>query len=165
MTDLEGNTSQPRAAKSSLKPGPRQDQRTRTSSTSVTTSSFPVDRPHSGRQGHPRPTIWESTAERGFQLVYGSTANLFIDRHKRVYRLRPGGVRAGRHSRARRPSCSCPGTSASRASSARCFRNREERQDPGALPDLRLPRQPAHASTTSSKKHKACTCATAPSRR
>ena len=25
---------------------------------------------------------WEATAERGFQLVYGSTANLFVDRHK-----------------------------------------------------------------------------------
>ena len=25
---------------------------------------------------------WESVAERGFQLVYGSTANLFVDRHK-----------------------------------------------------------------------------------
>ena len=24
---------------------------------------------------------WETTAERGFQLVYGSTANLFLDRH------------------------------------------------------------------------------------
>jgi len=24
---------------------------------------------------------WESTAERGFQLVYGATANLFLDRH------------------------------------------------------------------------------------
>ena len=24
---------------------------------------------------------WERVAERGFQLVYGSTANLFIDRH------------------------------------------------------------------------------------
>ena len=24
---------------------------------------------------------WESVAEKGFQLVYGSTANLFIDRH------------------------------------------------------------------------------------
>ena len=24
---------------------------------------------------------WERTAEKGFQLVYGSTANLFIDRH------------------------------------------------------------------------------------
>src|SRR5687767_11582132 len=24
---------------------------------------------------------WERIAERGFQLVYGSTANLFIDRH------------------------------------------------------------------------------------
>ncbi len=29
---------------------------------------------HSGRH-------WERTAEKGFQLVYGSTANLFIDRH------------------------------------------------------------------------------------
>ena len=26
---------------------------------------------------------WESIAERGFQLVYGATANLFVDRHKR----------------------------------------------------------------------------------
>jgi glutamine synthetase len=25
---------------------------------------------------------WESVAERGFQLVYGSTANLFVDRHR-----------------------------------------------------------------------------------
>src|SRR5213593_5129102 len=25
---------------------------------------------------------WEATAERGFQLVYGSTANLFVDRHR-----------------------------------------------------------------------------------
>ena len=25
---------------------------------------------------------WERTAEKGFQLVYGSTANLFVDRHK-----------------------------------------------------------------------------------
>src|SRR3546814_9541469 len=25
---------------------------------------------------------WESIAERGFQLVYGSTANLYIDRHR-----------------------------------------------------------------------------------
>src|SRR2546430_11406676 len=25
---------------------------------------------------------WERTAERGFQLVYGSTANLFVDRHR-----------------------------------------------------------------------------------
>src|ERR1700749_4240499 len=25
---------------------------------------------------------WEGVAERGFQLVYGSTANLYVDRHK-----------------------------------------------------------------------------------
>ncbi len=25
---------------------------------------------------------WERTCEKGFQLVYGSTANLFVDRHK-----------------------------------------------------------------------------------
>ena len=33
----------------------------------------------------------------------------------------------------RRPSCSCRGTSGSAASSARCFRNREEDDDPGAF--------------------------------
>ena len=26
-------------------------------------------------------THWESMARKGFQLVYGSTANLFVDRH------------------------------------------------------------------------------------
>ena len=25
---------------------------------------------------------WERTCEKGFQLVYGATANLFLDRHK-----------------------------------------------------------------------------------
>ena len=32
------------------------------------------------RKGYPADH-WEHKAERGFQLVYGSTANLFIDRH------------------------------------------------------------------------------------
>ena len=27
---------------------------------------------------------WERTAEKGFQLVYGATANLFTDRHKNL---------------------------------------------------------------------------------
>ncbi len=26
---------------------------------------------------------WERTCEKGFQLVYGATANLFVDRHGR----------------------------------------------------------------------------------
>ena len=44
---------------------------------------------------------WESICERGFQLVYGATANLFVDRHKQVHRLRARGLRARRHSRSR----------------------------------------------------------------
>ena len=61
---------------------------------------------------------WEGVAERGFQLVYGSTANLYVDRHK-VHRLRAEaselvGIPI------LRPSASCPGTSGSLGSFARC---------------------------------------------
>ena len=44
---------------------------------------------------------WESMAAKGFQLVYGATANLFTDRHGELHRLRPRGGGAGRHPGAR----------------------------------------------------------------
>src|SRR6201981_546607 len=40
---------------------------------------------------------WESVAERGFQLVYGSTANLFVDRHKNYIGYGPEASGLGGH--------------------------------------------------------------------
>ena len=34
---------------------------------------------------------WERIAERGFQLVYGATANLYVDRHGQYIGHRPAG--------------------------------------------------------------------------
>ena len=41
---------------------------------------------------------WERTASKGFQLVYGSTANLFIDRHDQYIGYGPEAMGAGRYS-------------------------------------------------------------------
>ncbi|HEY1382925.1 MAG TPA: glutamine synthetase family protein [Dongiaceae bacterium] len=73
---------------------------------------------------------WETTAERGFQLVYGSTANLFVDRHKNYIGYGPEAselvgipdpetfVQLPWDKRVARVFCTC-------------FRNREERHNPG----------------------------------
>ena len=73
---------------------------------------------------------WERTAERGFQLVYGSTANLFIDRHGDYIGYGPEAselvgipdpetfVQLPWDKRVARVFCTC-------------FRNREERVNPG----------------------------------
>src|SRR6516162_1457387 len=73
---------------------------------------------------------WESVAERGFQLVYGSTANLFVDRHKNYIGYGPEAselvgipdpetfVQLPWDKRVARVFCTC-------------FRNREEKENPG----------------------------------
>jgi glutamine synthetase len=73
---------------------------------------------------------WETVAERGFQLVYGSTANLFVDRHKNYIGYGPEAselvgipdpetfVQLPWDKRLARVFCTC-------------FRNREERENPG----------------------------------
>jgi len=73
---------------------------------------------------------WERVAERGFQLVYGSTANLFIDRHGEYIGYGPEAselvgipdpetfVQLPWDKRIARVFCTC-------------FRNREERVNPG----------------------------------
>ena len=73
---------------------------------------------------------WERTAERGFQLVYGSTANLFVDRHKNYIGYGPEAselvgipdpetfVQLPWDKRVARVFCTC-------------FRNREEKVNPG----------------------------------
>ena len=73
---------------------------------------------------------WEQIAERGFQLVYGSTANLFTDRHRNYIGYGPEAselvgipdpetfVQLPWDKRVARVFCTC-------------FRNREEDDDPG----------------------------------
>jgi glutamine synthetase len=73
---------------------------------------------------------WERTAERGFQLVYGATANLFVDRHRNYIGYGPEAseligipdpetfVQLPWDKRVGRVFCTC-------------FRNREEDEDPG----------------------------------
>lgn len=73
---------------------------------------------------------WESVAERGFQLVYGSTANLYTDRFKNYIGYGPEAselvgipdpetfVQLPWDKRVARVFCTC-------------FRNREERENPG----------------------------------
>ena len=73
---------------------------------------------------------WESLAEKGFQLVYGATANLFVDRHGEYIGYGPESselvgipepdtfVQLPWDKRVARVWCTC-------------FRNREEEENPG----------------------------------
>ena len=75
---------------------------------------------------------WEQMAKKGFQLVYGSTANLFLDRHNRYIGYGPEAselvgipdpetfVQLPWEKRIARVFCTC-------------FRNREEPEDPGGV--------------------------------
>jgi glutamine synthetase len=74
---------------------------------------------------------WESVAERGFQLVYGSTANLFVDRHKNYIGYGP---EASELVGIPDPEtfCQLPWDKRVARVFCTCFRNREERVNPGA---------------------------------
>jgi glutamine synthetase len=77
-------------------------------------------------------THWETVARKGFQLVYGSTANLFVDRHGEYIGYGPEAAELVGlpepdtfmvlpwDKRIARVWC-------------QCFRNREEREEPGAF--------------------------------
>ena len=84
---------------------------------------------------------WERTAEKGFQLVYGSTANLFTDRHGQYIGYGP---EASELIGIPDPEtfCQLPWDKRVARVFCVCFRNREEDEDAGRLPELRLPRQP-----------------------
>ncbi len=73
---------------------------------------------------------WEATAERGFQLVYGSTANLFIDRHGDYIGYGPEAMEL-----VGIPDpetfCQLPWDKRVARVFCTCFRNREERDNPG----------------------------------
>jgi len=73
---------------------------------------------------------WERTAERGFQLVYGSTANLFIDRHGNYIGYGP---EASELVGIPDPEtfCQLPWDKRVARVYCTCFRNREEEVDPG----------------------------------
>ena len=75
---------------------------------------------------------WERTAERGFQLVYGSTANLFVDRHGKYIGYGP---EAAELVGIPDPEtfCQLPWDKRIARVFCVCFRNREERENPGAF--------------------------------
>ena len=74
---------------------------------------------------------WERTAERGFQLVYGSTANLFLDRHGDYIGYGPEAMEL-----VGIPDpetfCQLPWDKRVARVFCVCFRNREERENAGA---------------------------------
>ena len=84
---------------------------------------------------------WENIASKGFQLVYGSTANLFIDRDGNYIGYGP---EARELVGIPEPETFCVLPWDRKTARVFCtlFRGREEEVDGGALPDLGLPRQP-----------------------
>ena len=119
-------------------------------------------RPHLGK-GIPADH-WESVAEKGFQLVYGATMNLFVNRRgeylgygpeaaelvgipePETFMQLPWDKRVARHVLHAVP------------------QPRGARR-PGGVPHRRLRAAISAACTTSSRRIMACSCATAPSRR
>jgi hypothetical protein len=73
---------------------------------------------------------WERIAERGFQLVYGSTANLFLDRHGHYIGYGP---EASELVGIPDPEtfCQLPWDKRVARVYCTCFRNREEQENPG----------------------------------
>ena len=103
---------------------------------------------------------WEATAKRGFQLVYGATANLFLDRHRNYIGYGPEAselvgipdpetfVQLPWDKRVGRVFCTL-------------FRNREEEQDPGGYLTSDCRGNLRRSMKNSQKTTMACTCATA----
>ncbi len=75
---------------------------------------------------------WESIAEKGFQLVYGATVNLFLNRHGEYLGYGP---EAAELVGIPEPETFCQIPWDKRVARVWCtlFRNREEREDPGAF--------------------------------
>ena len=82
-------------------------------------------------KGVPAPH-WETIANKGFQLVYGATANLFTDRHGNYIGYGP---EAAELVGVPEPETFMPLPWDDRVARVwvTCFRNREEREDPGAF--------------------------------
>ncbi len=86
-------------------------------------------------KGVPSPH-WETMAAKGFQLVYGATANLFTDRHGNYIGYGPEAAELvgmpEPETFAVLPWTAGDGKKLARVW-CQCFRNREEREDPGAF--------------------------------
>ena len=76
---------------------------------------------------------WESIAAEGLPARLRRDGEPLHRPPRQLHRLRPRGRRSSSASRSPRRSSRSRGTRRSRASGARCFRNREEREDPGAF--------------------------------
>lgn len=74
---------------------------------------------------------WERIAEKGFQLVYGSTANLFVDRHGDYIGYGPESSELVGIADPE-TFCQLPWDKRIARVFCTCYRNREERVDPGA---------------------------------
>ena len=93
---------------------------------------------------------WEAIAGRGFQLVYGSTANLFVDRHGQYIGYGPEsselvGIPDPE------TFCQLPWDKRAARVFVTCFRNREEQVNPGG-------RNPTAITSTSSRACARCSC-------
>ncbi len=75
---------------------------------------------------------WESMAEKGFQLVYGATANLFTDRHGNYIGYGPEALELVGIPEPE-TFMPLPWDAKTARVWCTCFRNREERDDPGAF--------------------------------
>ena len=102
---------------------------------------------------------WETIAQKGFQLVYGSTANLFVDRHGDYIGYGP---EAWELVGIPEPETFVPLPWDPKVARVwcTCFRNREEREDPGAFL-TRTAAATCGASRPSSRPAPACTSAPA----
>ncbi len=91
-------------------------------------------------KGVPAPH-WETISRKGFQLVYGATANLFVDRHGEYIGYGP---EAAELIGIPEPETFMPLPWDPKVARVFCtlFRGREETDDPGVVPHRRLPRQP-----------------------
>ncbi len=100
---------------------------------------------------------WSSVAVKGFQLVYGATANLFIDRHGEYIGYGPEAAEL-----VGLPDVDtfCPLPWDRKVARVFCtlFRGREETVDGGRLPDLGLPGQPAPPPRRVHAPRPDCTC-------
>ena len=107
---------------------------------------------------------WESVAAKGFQLVYGATVNLFTNRHGEYMGYGP---EAAELVGIPEPDTFCQLPWDKRVGRFYCtlFRNREEKEDPGAFltSDCRGNLRRIHEEFK--KDHKGLNCAVVPNRK
>ena len=107
---------------------------------------------------------WENVANGGFQLVYGATVNLFMNRRGEYLGYGP---EAAELVGVPEPETFMQLPWDKRVARMFCtlFRNREEQRESRRLPHRRLPRQSPPHPRPVREGPRACACATAPSPR